>query len=59
MRKPGLTIKLACGLCAALVLLFAALALVLPQGRTPLSLLVGVFFLLLSLNVHALPRGEK
>ena len=59
MKRPLLTLKLACALCAAAAVLFAVLCLVLPQGRTLLISLCAVFVLLLSLNVHALRRAGR
>ncbi|MBR0108320.1 MAG: hypothetical protein IJM07_04260 [Pyramidobacter sp.] len=59
MKRPLLTLKLACGVCAAAALLFALLCFVLPQGRTLLILLCAIFVLLLSLNVHALCRARR
>ena len=41
-------------LCGAAFVLFAALTFLLPQGRTLLIVLAAVFFLLLSVNVHAM-----
>ena len=59
MKRPLLTLKLACALCAAAAVLFALLCFVLPQGRTLLISLCAVFVLLLSLNVHALRRARR
>ena len=59
MQKNGLTLKLASALCALAVVLFAALCFVLPQERVLLIALCAVFFLLLSVNVHALQRSRK
>ena len=59
MDKNGLTLKLASLVCAAAFVLFAVFAFVLPQGRTLLVVLCAVFFLLLSLNVHALQRVKR
>lgn len=59
MQKNGLTLKLASALCALAFALFAALCFVLPQGRTLLIVLCAVFFVLFSVNVHALRRTGK
>ena len=59
MHKNGLTLKLASAVCALAFVLFAALCFVVPQGRTLLIVLCAVFFLLLSVNVHALQRSRK
>ena len=59
MKTPFLTLKLACAVCAAAFVLFALLMLVLPQAKVLLAVLCAVFFLALSLNVHALQRAKR
>ncbi|MBQ4208815.1 MAG: hypothetical protein II621_10960 [Clostridia bacterium] len=59
MKTPFLTLKLACAVCAAAFVLFALLAFVLPQAKVLLCVLCAVFFLALSLNVHALQKAKR
>ena len=59
MKTPFLTLKLACAVCAAAFLLFAVLIFVLPQAKVLLAVLCAVFFLALSLNVHALQKAKR
>ena len=59
MKSPFLTLKLACAVCTAAFLLFAVLICVLPQAKVLLAVLCAVFFLALSLNVHALQKAKR
>ena len=59
MKTPFLTLKLACAVCAAAFALFAVLLFVLPQAKALLAALCAVFFLALSLNVHALQKAKR
>ena len=59
MKTPFLTLKLACAVCAAAFVLFAALLFALPQAKVLLAVLCAVFFLALSLNAHALQKAKR
>ena len=59
MKQSLLTLKLACIVCAVAFVLFAGLLFVLPQAKVLLAALCAVFFLLLSLNVHALQKAKQ
>lgn len=59
MKPSFLILKLACVVCAAAFVLFALLIFVLPQAKVLLAVLCAVFFLALSLNVHALQKTRR
>ena len=56
MKQSFLTLKLACAVCAAA---FALLIFALPQAKVLLCVLCALFFLALSVNVHALQKARR